>query len=77
MNLESNFNSIFKKFSFKIFQFSKIWRFMPQDIRITVYKQTIVPLIEYVSYMLLFNPKIDTEKFQKLQNRTLRLCYNI
>ena len=44
MNLESNFNSIFKKFSFKIFQFPKIWRYMPQDTRITVYKQTILPL---------------------------------
>ena len=50
---------------------------MPQDTRITVYKQTILPLVEYVSYMLLFNLKIDTAKFQKLQNRALRLCYNI
>ena len=27
--------------------------------------------------MLLFNRKIDIEKFEKLQNRALRLCYNI
>ena len=46
MKLESNFKSIFKKFSFKVFQFSKILRYMPQDTRITVYKQTILPLVE-------------------------------
>ena len=77
INLESNFNSIFKKFSFKIFQFSKTWRLVPQDTRITVFKQTILPLVEYVSYTLLLNHKIDIEKFQKLQNHALRLCYNI
>ena len=46
MKLESNFKSIFKKFSFKVFQFSKILRYMPQDTRITVYKQTILPVVE-------------------------------
>ena len=77
MNLETNYNSIFMKFSFKVFQFAKIRRFLPESTRILVYKQTILPMIEYVSYMLSFNRKIDIEKIQKVQNRALRLCYNI
>ena len=32
-------------------------------VEVTVYKQTILLLVEYVSNMLLFNLKIDIEKF--------------
>ena len=77
MNLETNFNNIFKKFSYKVFQFTKIRRFLPEATRILVYKQTILPLVEYVSYMLFFNRKIDVDKFQKLQNRALHMCFDI
>ena len=45
--------------------------------RILIYKQTVLPLVEYVSFMMCFNTKHDIEKLQKLQNRSLRLCYNI
>ena len=42
-----------------------------------VYKQTVLPLVEYVSFMMCLNNKKDTEKLQRLQNRSLRLCYDI
>ena len=77
MSLETNNNNPFKKFSNKIVQFTKIRRYLPVAIRILVYKQTILPLVEYVSYMFTFNRKIDIDKFQKLQNRALHMCYNI
>ena len=37
----------------------------------------ILPLVEYVSFMLSFNRVCDTEKLQKLQNRCLRMCFDI
>ena len=52
MNLESNFNATFKKFSYKIFQFSKIRKYLPPDVRVLVYKQTVLPMVEYISYLL-------------------------
>ena len=36
-----------------------------------------LPLVEYVSFMLCLNNKHDIDKLQRLQNRSLRLCYNI
>ena len=36
-----------------------------------------MPLAEYAGFLLNLNRKHDTEKLQKLQNRALRLCYNI
>ena len=77
MNLESNFNATFKKFSYKIFQFSKIRKYSPPDVRVLVYKQTVLPMVEYISYLLYINRKHDVDKLQKLQNRALRLCFDI
>ena len=45
--------------------------------RILVYKQTILPLVEYVSFMLCFNNTRDVDKLQRLQNRCLRSCYDV
>ena len=77
LNLNANFNKIFKKYSYKIFQFGKIRKYINIDTRILVYKQTILPLVEYVSYILCLNTKQDVDKLQKLQNRCLRMCLDI
>ena len=77
LNLEANFNSIFKKFSYKLFQFSKIRKYLPLKLRVLVYKQAILPLVEYVSYLMFLNRKHDIEKLQKLQNKALRVCHGI
>ena len=42
-----------------------------------VYKQTVLPLTEYVSFVMCLNNKHDVDKLQVLQNRALRMCYNI
>ena len=77
LNLNANFNNIFKKYSYKIFQFGKIKRYINLDTRILVYKQTILPLVEYVSYILCLSTKHDVDKLQKLQNGCLRMCFDI
>ena len=77
LNLSANFNKIFKKYSCKIFQFGKIKKYITVDTRILVYKQTILPLVEYVSYMLCLNPRLEVDKLQNLQNCCLRMCLNI
>ena len=77
MHLEPNFNNIFKKMSFKIFQFTKLCNFLDIYTKLLVYKQTVLPLVEYVSYMLCLNRKHEVDKLQKLQNRALRLCFGV
>ena len=68
MNLVSNFNAIFKKYSYKIFQFGKIRKYLDICTRILVYQQTIMPLVEYVSFMLYLNNVTEIGKLQKLLN---------
>ena len=77
INMKSNYNSIFKKFSYKNYQFAKICKYVDTCTRVLIYKQTVLPLVEYVSFMMCFNNKHEIDKLQRLQNRSLRLCYNI
>ena len=57
--------------------FGKIKKYITVNTRIIIYKQTILPLVEYVSYMLYLNSCHDVDKLQKLQNRCLRMCLNV
>ena len=75
--MKQNFNNTSKKFSYKIYQFGKIRKFLNVETRILVYKQTVLPLSEYVIFVMCLNNKHEVDKLQKLQNKALRLCYNI
>ena len=67
LNMKANYNAVLKKFSYKIMQFGKIKKFIDKATRILVYKQTILPFVEYVSFMLYLNRNCDIEKIQRLQ----------
>ena len=75
--MEAIFNYIFKRLSYNIFQFSKIKHYLDVKTRVLVYKQTVMPFAEYAGFLLYLNRKHDTEKLQKLQNKALRLCFEI
>ena len=77
LTMKPNYNAIFKKFSYKIFRFAKLKKFLNTDTRIIVYKQTILPLAEYVSFVMCLSNNHEVDKLQKLQNSALRMCYNI
>ena len=75
LSMKPNFNSVFKKFSYKIYQFGKIRKFLDFETRLLVYKQTVLPLTEYVSFVMCLNTNREVDKLQKLQNRALRMCF--
>ena len=75
--MKPNYNSVFKKFSYKLFQFAKMKKILNIETRVLVYKQAVLPLTEYVSFIMCLNNMQDVDKLQKLQNRALRMCYNI
>ena len=65
LTMKQNFNTVFKKNSYKIYQFGKIRKFLDSEIRVLVYKQTVLPLSEYVSFVMTLNNKQDVDKFAK------------
>ena len=42
-----------------------------------MYKQTVLPLTDYVSFVMCLNTNREVDELQKLQNRALRMCFNI
>ena len=41
-----------------------------------MYKHTVLPLSEYVSFIMCLNNKQDIDNMQVLQNRALWMCFN-
>ena len=52
----------------------KIRKYLNFDGAVCVYKQTILPLIDYAGFLLLSCRKCDIEDLQKIQNDVLRIC---
>ena len=77
LTMKPNYNAVFKNFSYKLFQFIKLKQFLNTETRVLVYKQTVLLLVEYVSFVMCLNNKHEVDKLQKLHNKALRLCYNI
>ena len=63
-----------KRINNKTFMFRKIRKHLTFDAAVLVYKQTILPIIDYAGFLLIATRKEDKNDFQKLQNDILRIC---
>ena len=52
----------------------KILKYLNFDATICIYKQTILPLIDYSGFLLLACKQKDLDDLQKIQNDVLRIC---
>ena len=75
--MKPNFNNIINEFLYKCHQFGKIRKYLNTETSLLVYKQTVLPLTEYVCFVMSLKSKHEFEKLQRLQNRALRMCYSI
>ena len=74
MSLNALVKDIKKKISNKIFVFRKIRKYLNFHASVLVYKQTIMPILDYAGFMLISCRKEDISDFQILQNDILRIC---
>ena len=61
----------------KIYSLVKVRNMINTQCAITIYKQTILPLLDYVGFLLIACNISDRSDIQKLQNHALRICYNV
>ena len=61
---------------FKIRTFSRIRRFVNTKAALTIYKSTILPIIDYNNYFQMMWNVDKRHRLQKLQNWGLRIVYN-
>ena len=55
----------------------KIRNMINTQCDITIYRQTILPILDYTSFLLIACNISDRTELQKLQNHALRICYNV
>ena len=66
--------SVKKRVSNKVFMLRKIRRYLNFEASISVYKQTILPIIDYSGFLLLTCTSSDLDELQVIQNDVLRIC---
>ena len=61
----------------KIYTLVKIRNIIDTKCALTIYKQTILPLLDYAGFLLISGNVSDRSDLQTLQNDSLRICFNV
>ena len=61
----------------KLFTLRKLRKYITEKCSISIYKQTNLPIFDYVGFLLIACNKSDRQDLQVLQNDALRTCYNV
>ena len=64
------------KVNSKVYQMGKLRKFITRDVACLIYKQTILPLVEYADIMVESGPTDKITRLQTLQDRALRIIDN-
>ena len=77
MTLSPLFAKVKKSVSNKIYTLVKLRNTIDTNCAITIYKQTILPLLDYAGFLLISGNVSDRNELQTLQNNALRICFNV
>ena len=77
MNLTGLLSDTKKKVLNKLFNLRKLRCYITDKGALAIYKQTILPILDYAGFMLISCTKSDRNDLQVLQNDALRTCYNV
>ena len=77
MTLSSLISKVTKNVSTKIYNLVKIRKYIDVNCALAIYKQTILPLLDYSGFMLISANLSDRDNLQRLQNDALRICFNV
>ena len=77
LNLTSLIADVKKNVTGQLFKLRKLRSKITTFCAISIYKQTILPLLDYAGFLLHSINISDRDDLQVLQNDALRTCYNI
>ena len=55
----------------------KIRKYINSKCALAIYKQTILPLLDYSGFLLISCNRSDRKDFQTMENNILRTCFNV
>ena len=77
MTLTPLFSRVKKRVTNKIYMLIKIRNIIDTQCALTIYKQTILPLLDYAGFLLISGNISDRSDLQTLQNDALRISFNV
>ena len=77
MNLTGLLSDTKKRVLNKLFNLRKLRHYITDKSALAIYKQTILPILDYAGFMFISCTKSDRNDLQILQNDALRTCYNV
>ena len=77
MTLQPMLKHVKRMLTNKIFILRKIRKFLTEKASLSIYKQTILPILDYSGFLLLSCNVSDRSDLQKMQNDILRICLRI
>ena len=66
----------YNKVNLRVYQLGKIRKYISADTACTIYKQTIVPLLDYCDFMIESSPVTRYNRLENLQERALKYIDN-
>ena len=77
MNLTELLSGVKKNINGHLFKLRKLRKYVVPECAVLIYKQTILPLMDYAAFLLNSCNVSDRNDLQVLQNDCLRTCYNV
>ena len=62
----------YNKVNFRIYQLKQLQPYVIEDIACRVYKQTIVPLLDYADFMIESSPVMTHNRLEGLQEKAIK-----
>ena len=72
-NFDEYVKNVYKKVNYKVYMFSKIRKFITTHAAIMIYKQTIVPYLDYASFLIDSAHQYTLANLDKIHKRCMRL----
>ena len=69
-------DSKYNKVNQRVYQLGKLRKIVSSDIAITIYKQMILPLLDYADFIIECGRKVKIDKLERLQERALKFVNN-
>ena len=63
--------------NFRIIQLIRLRKYVTEEIAVTIYKQMIIPLLDYADFLVESASKTKIEKLEKIQEKALICISNV
>ena len=77
LKFRAHIESLLKTLRYKLLILYKIQRYLTLSARLSVYKTTILPYIDYGDIFYQAGSKVQLRKIQEKQNKALKICFNL